>query len=75
MPRGPLAGTVSSMGYETTNPLRGPHVDALWEVLRSAVNWELSGELDSPFGQLLAQEVLHNLEELGWRVVRAAEGD
>jgi hypothetical protein len=46
---------------------------ALWEVLQSAVNWELSGDRESPFGKLLAYEVQHNLDRLGWRLVQKEE--
>jgi hypothetical protein len=51
----------------------GPARDDLWAVLRSAVNRELSGTLDAPFGALLAQEVMYGLERRGWRLVREPE--
>jgi hypothetical protein len=41
-------------------------------VLCSAVNFELSDDLDGPFGELLAYEVVYNLDRLGWRLQRAA---
>lgn len=44
--------------------------DALWEVLQSAVNRELSGRKDSPFGEVFSYEVPLNLDRLGWRLTR-----
>jgi hypothetical protein len=46
-------------------------LDVLWQVLRGAVNYELSGDAARPFGELLAYEVVYNLDRLGWRLRRA----